>query len=60
MITNDLLREKYDAQKRLNEAAEHDLERYIENAHKVIQKTEKNYGIKFKYEHIEGQQLDTS
>ena len=59
MITNDLLREKYEAQKRLDEAAGHDLERYIENTHKVVLETEKNHGIKFRYGSIEGKQLDT-
>ncbi len=57
MITNDLLREKYEAHKRLDEAAEHDLERYIENTHKVVLEAEKNHGLKFKYGQIEGKQL---
>ncbi len=59
MITNDLLQAKYEAQRRLDEAAEHDLTRYIENAHKIALETEKKYGLTFKYGNIEGQHLES-
>ncbi len=49
MITNELLEEKYKTQKKLDEDADHNLEKYIENTYKITQEFEKNTGHKFKY-----------
>lgn len=36
-------------QKRLDEQAEHDINRYVENLHQIIQNIEKQHNLKFKY-----------
>lgn len=54
MIINELLKAKYEAQKQLDEEALHDIERYIENCHRIALETEKKYGLQFKYGSIQG------
>jgi len=49
MITNELLKIKYNTQKRLDQEANHSLEKYIEISHKNIQKIAAKYGLKLKY-----------
>jgi hypothetical protein len=49
MITNELLKIKYDTQKRLDQEAQHRLEKYIEISHRNVQKIVADYGLKLKY-----------
>jgi len=49
MITNHLLEDKYRAQKRLAEEADHDIHRYFENVNRIVAETEEQYGVRFKY-----------
>jgi len=58
MITTPLLEEIYNTQKRLDEEAQHDLNKYIENSQKIVLEVEKKYGIKFKYGQFQGQTLE--
>ncbi|RKZ39365.1 MAG: hypothetical protein DRQ41_10685 [Gammaproteobacteria bacterium] len=58
MITTPLLEEIYDTQKRLDEEAQHDIEKYIENSQKMVLEIEKKYGLKFNYGQLEGRTLE--
>lgn len=58
MITTPLLEEIYNTQKRLDEEAQHDLNKYIENSQKIVLEVEKKYGLKFKYGQLKGQTLE--
>jgi hypothetical protein len=55
MITTPLLEEIYNTQKRLDEEAQHDLDKYVENSKKIVLEVEKKYGLKFKYGQLQGQ-----
>ena len=41
MITNDLLKTKYETQKQLDEESQHDIRKYVENTHKIVLEAEK-------------------
>ncbi len=41
MITTPLLEEIYNTQKRLDEEAQHDIEKYIENSQRIVLEIEK-------------------
>lgn len=58
MITNDLLKVKYETQKQLDEEAQHDIERYIKNSHRIMLEAEKKYGLQFKHGNIQGRNLE--
>lgn len=49
MITNDLLKTKYETQKRLDQEAQHSLRKYVELGHGTVQKIADDYGLKLKY-----------
>ena len=49
MITNPLLEAKYEAQRRLSEQADHDLQKYPEIYQHIFEKLEQKYGRKFRY-----------
>ena len=49
MIKNDILKIKYETQKRLNKEAEGSLEKYVENSHQNTEKAVAKYGLKLKY-----------
>jgi hypothetical protein len=49
MITNHLLEAKYEAQRRLTEEVDYDLQRYSENAHQRVLEVEQEYQVKFTY-----------
>ncbi|HLC17255.1 MAG TPA: hypothetical protein VJL89_13620 [Thermodesulfovibrionia bacterium] len=59
MIINELLKIKYETQKRLNKAAQSSLKKYIENTHKNVIEAEAKYGIKFKYGQLKAEQSHT-
>jgi len=52
MVTNELLETKYRAQQKLHEQAGHDLRAYARNIRKVVQATEKEHGLKFRYKAV--------
>lgn len=58
MITNNLLKAKYEAQKQLDEEASHDIERYVKNTHRIVIEVEKKYGLQFKYGNILGGEVE--
>ena len=58
MITNDLLKVKYETQKQLDEEAQHDIERYVKNSHRIMLEAEKKYNLQFKYGNIQGGKLE--
>jgi hypothetical protein len=58
MITTPLLEEIYLTQKRLDEEAQHDIKKYIENSQKIVLEIEKKYGLKFKHGPMKGQPLE--
>ena len=49
MITNDLLKTKYETQKRLDQEAQHSLRKYVEISHKNVQRIAADHGLKLKY-----------
>ena len=49
MITNELLIEKSQTQKKLDEIANHSLEKYVENTHLRVQNLSASLGLKLKY-----------
>ena len=49
MITNELLEEKYQAQRLLAEQGGDDLDSYVQHVHQVVLSTERKYGLKFRY-----------
>lgn len=53
MITNHLLKAKYEIQKQLDEEASHDIEKYVKNSHRIVIEVEKQYGLQFKYGDIQ-------
>ena len=58
MITNHLLETKYKTQKQLDEEAQHDIGKYVENSHKIVLEVEEKYGLKFKYGNIQSGDLE--
>jgi len=50
MITNDLLIEKSKTQKKLDEIANHSLEKYVKNTHSRVQQLSNRLGLKLKYQ----------
>ena len=54
MITTPLLEDKYKAQKQLDEEAQHDIAKYVENSHNIVRAVETKYGVKFNYGHLQG------
>jgi len=54
MIIDPILEEKYNAQKRLDEKANHDIEQYFENCHYNVLETAKKYGFTLQYGEING------
>ncbi|TGO02381.1 hypothetical protein PN36_25925 [Candidatus Thiomargarita nelsonii] len=58
MITNPLLEEIYNTQKRLVEESGYDMKKYSENVRKTVLEVEKKYGLKFKYSDIPGGELE--
>ena len=49
MITNDLLKVKYETQKRLDQEAQHSLIKHVEISHRNVQKIASDYRLKLKY-----------
>ncbi|NJO14421.1 MAG: hypothetical protein HC877_01340 [Thioploca sp.] len=49
MIINELLVEKYQTQKQLDEIAAHSLVKYVENAHSSVQQLAVKLGRQLKY-----------
>jgi len=49
MIINELLVEKYQTQKKLDEIAAHSLVKYVENAHASVQQLAVKLGWQLKY-----------
>ena len=49
MITNELLNEKYESQKRLDIKSKSNLKNYVKNIHKSVENLEKSMKIKFNY-----------
>ena len=49
MITNELLKVKYETQKKQDQEAQHDLKRYVEITHRNIQEIAARYGLKLRY-----------
>jgi len=49
MITNELLTEKSQTQKKLDEIANHSLAKYVENSHSKVQQLSAKLGLKLKY-----------
>lgn len=49
MIINELLIEKSQTQKKLDEIANHSLEKYVENTHSRVQDLSASLGLKLRY-----------
>ncbi len=49
MVTNHLLKEKEYVQKKLYDEVGHDLKKYAEKTHEIVEKTKKKYGLNFHY-----------
>lgn len=49
MITNDLLKIKYETQKKVDKEAQHSLENYVAISHRNVKKAVDKYGLKLKY-----------
>ena len=58
MITTPLLEIKYKAQKQLDEEAQHDIGRYVENSSRIVREIEAKFGLKFKYTQRLGGEID--
>ncbi len=58
MITNHLLKAKYETQKQLDEEASHDIEKYVRNSHRIVIEVEKHYGLQFKYGNIQSEGVE--
>ena len=54
MINTPLLETKYKVQKQFDEEAQHDVERYTANSHRIVCEVEAKYGVKFKYGTVQG------
>ena len=52
MINQLILDEKYEAQKRLNEEADNDIEKYLKNCHQNVIEMSKKYGVKIRYSKV--------
>ena len=49
MLTNELLEAKYQAQRVLAEQGGPDLRSYAQHVHQVVRRTERQYGLQFRY-----------
>ncbi len=49
MITNHLLMEKERVQKKLYDEVEHNLKKYAEKTHEIVNETEKKYCLNFRH-----------
>ncbi len=49
MITNELLIEKSQTQKKLDEIADHNMEKYVKNTHLRVKSLSINLGLRLKY-----------
>jgi len=49
MLTNELLEAKYQAQRVLAEQGGQDLRSYAQHVHQVVRRTERQYGLRFRY-----------
>jgi len=58
MITNPLLEEIYNTQKRMVEESQYDMKKYTENLQRQVREVEEQYGLKFHYGKIEGGPID--
>ena len=58
MITNHLLKAKYETQKQLDEEVSHDIEKYVRNSHRIVIEVEKQYGLQFKYGNIQSEGVE--
>lgn len=58
MITNHLLKAKYETQKQLDEEASHDIEKYVRNSHRIVIEVVKQYGLQFKYGNIRSEGVE--
>jgi len=58
MITTPLLEDKYKAQKQLDEEAQHDIAKYVENSRNIVREVEIKYGVKFNYGHLQGGKIE--
>ena len=54
MITNPLLEEIYNTQKRMVEESQYNMKKYTENLQRQVREIEAEYGLKFHYGKIEG------
>ena len=52
MINNPLLEAKYKVQKKLVEDSHHNLTEYAKMSHRIVEETEKKYGVKFIYGNV--------
>jgi hypothetical protein len=58
MITNPLLEEIYNTQKRMVEDSQYDMKKYTANLQRQVREVEEEYGLKFHYGKIEGGPID--
>ncbi len=58
MITNPLLEDIYNTQKRMVEDSQYDMKKYTENLQRQVLEIEEQYGLKFHYGKIEGGPID--
>ncbi|MEK7728066.1 MAG: hypothetical protein AAB354_06590 [candidate division KSB1 bacterium] len=58
MLTNPLLQAKYDAQMRLDEKANHDIKRYVENSQQAVLELARKYDLTIRYGEIKGGYLE--
>jgi hypothetical protein len=58
MLTNPLLQAKYEAQMRLDEKANHDIKRYVENSRQAVLELASKYGLTIRYGEINGGYLE--
>ncbi len=58
MITNPLLEDIYNTQKRMVEDSQYDMKKYTENLQRKVREIEEEYGLKFHYGKIEGGPID--
>ena len=49
MMTSPLLEIKNTTQKQLTKEAQHDIDKYVKNSHRIVQEVEAQYGITFHY-----------
>jgi len=58
MITNPLLEDIYNTQKRMVEDSQYDMKKYTENLQRQVLEIEEQYGLKFHYGKIESGPID--